>query len=305
MHPGRLRGDNNAASPYLDKFRQGATLVPRFLCLVEPAAAGPLGGASDAPLVASRRSPQEKAPWKHLDPLTGNVERQFLRPVYLGESVAPFRLLSPPLGVIPWDPQSGLLDAGSAGLAGYSHVAAWMANAEQIWIENRSSDRLSFADQLDYYGKLTAQFPPPPLRVVYAASGTKPAAAILEDTEAVVEHALYWAAVDTPDEARYLSTVLNSEVLRATVEDRQARGQWGARHFDKLLAGAIAEFDPTNPLHTALATAGHRAETIAAQVPLKENVYFTTARRQIRTALAEDGVADEIDRLVQELLRGS
>ena len=67
----------------------------------------------------------------------------------------------------------------------------------------------------------------------------------------------------------------------------------------------IAEFDPANPLHTALATAGHRAETVAAQVPLKEGTYFITARRQIRIALAEDGVAGEIDNLVEELLRRS
>ena len=300
-------GDDDApASPYREKFLNGATLFPRVLCFVQPVAAGPLGGAALAPLVASRRSSQEKAPWKNLDPLTGNIEHQFLRPAYLGESVAPFRLLDPPLAVIPWDSKlDGLLDAASAGLTGYPHLESWMSQAEKLWNEHRSSDRLSFAKQLDYYGKLRAQFPVPPLRVVYAASGTKPAAAILENDHAVVEHALYWAAVDTPDEAHYLTTVLNSEVLRANVADRQARGQWGARHFDKLLAGAIPPFDPANPLHTTLATAGHHAETVAAQVPLKESTYFTTARRLIRKALAEDGVAHEIDGLVQELLRGS
>ena len=99
--PWPAAGDDEAASPYQRKFRQGATLVPRCLCLVEPAAASPLGGAAQAPLVTSRRSRQEKPPWKGLDPLKGNVERQFLRPAYLGESVAPFRLLTPPLGVIP------------------------------------------------------------------------------------------------------------------------------------------------------------------------------------------------------------
>ena len=67
----------------------------------------------------------------------------------------------------------------------------------------------------------------------------------------------------------------------------------------------IAEFDPANPIHTALATAGHHAETIAAQVPLKESTYFITARRQIRAALAEDGVTGEIEALVENLLGGA
>ena len=44
------------------------------------------------------------------------------------------------------------------------------------------------------------------------------------------------------------------------------------------------------------------AENVAATIPLKEGVYFVTARRQIREALAEDGVAGKIDGLVGELL---
>ena len=64
----------------------------------------------------------------------------------------------------------------------------------------------------------------------------------------------------------------------------------------------IREFDAANPLHAQIAGASRRAETVAAEVPLKEGVYFVSARRQIRHALAEDGVAGEIDGLVEELL---
>ncbi len=297
-------GAGDAASPYQDKFRQGATLVPRFLCLVEPVAAGPLGGASQSPLVASRRSRQEKVPWRDLDTLKGNVERQFLRPVYLGESVAPFRLLTPPLGVIPWDSKlEGLLDASSAGLVGFPHLASWMSQAEQLWEKHRSSDRLSFAKQLDYYGKLRAQFPVPPLRVVYSKAGTLMVASIVTDPEAVIDHKLYWATVQSHEEAHYLIAVLTSETSRRRVESLQSRGQWGARDFDKVMwTLPIAEFDPENPLHTDLATAGQHAESIAAQVPLKESSYFITARRQIRTALVDSGAAGEINDMVAEML---
>ena len=131
------------------------------------------------------------------------------------------------------------------------------------------------------------------------------AAAIATDSEAVVENSLYWAAARDMSEARYLVAVLTSEATRRRVASLQARGQWGARHFRQTHAGHGADrllSTPPISLHTALATAGHRAETIAAQVPLKEGVYFTTARRQIRTALADDGVAAEIDRLVEALL---
>ena len=293
-----------AASPYRERFRNGATLFPRVLCLVALAPAGPLGAHPQAPLVESRSS--SHAPWNSVAPLSGNVERRFLRPAYLGESVAPFRLLEPPLAVIPWDRESGLLDAAAARGAGCLHLATWMATAEQLWNEHRRSERLSFAGQLDYYGKLRAQFPVPPLRVVYSASGTYMAAAIVTDAESVVENSLYWAAVRDYSEARYLVAVLTSEATRRRIASLQARGQWGARHFHRVMwTLPIAEFNAANPLHAALVTAGHHAETVAAQVPLKETTYFITARRQIRTALAEDGVAGEIDGLVEDLLGGA
>ena len=297
--------DGAAASPYREAFRQGATLVPRFLCLVESAPAGPLGGSLDAPEVASRRSRQEKPPWKDLDPLRGNVERRFLRSVYLGESVLPFRLLQPPLAVIPWDPESErLLDAAAAARAGYPHLASWMAQAERVWETHRSSDRMTFAEQLDFYGKLIAQFPPPSLRVVYTTSGTLMAATIVTDREAVIDTSLYWAAAQTRAEAHYLVALLTSEATRHQFAELQARGQWGARHFHKVMwTLPIGEFDAANPLHTAIAAAGRRAEAVAAAVPLKEGAYFVTARGQIREALAEDGVAGEIDWLVDGLLR--
>ena len=294
---------DDAASPYQQRFRQGATLVPRLLCLVEPAPVGPLGVHPQAPLVISRRSRQEKAPWRDLDSLTGNVERQFLRAVYLGASVAPFRLLEPLLGVIPWDPQLGLLDATTASRSGNHHLAAWMSKAEWLWGAHRSNDRLSFGERIDFHRELTSQLPPQPLRVVHSKSGSLMAAAIVTDATAVLDETLYGAPVRDLTEGRYLVAVLTSETLRRRIAPLQSRGQWGARDFSSLMwTLPIAEFDPANHLHAALAAAGRRAETVAAEVPLEESTYFITARRHIRNALTEDGVAEEINGLVTELL---
>ena len=145
---------------------------------------------------------------------------------------------------------------------------------------HRSSDRLSFAEQLDYYGKLTSQFPPPSLRVVYSKSGTLMVAAIVTNSVALIDQQLYWAAVESREEAYYLVAVLTSEAARRRVAPLQARGQWGARHFDtRMWTLPIARFDATNPVHVAIAAAGRRAEAVAASVPLKEGAYFVTARR--------------------------
>jgi hypothetical protein len=74
-----------------------------------------------------------------------------------------------------------------------------------------------------------------PLRVVYAKAGTLPAACVLRDSKAVVDHKLYWTAVASAGEARYLAAILNSETARERTAKYQSRGQWGARDFDKVV----------------------------------------------------------------------
>jgi hypothetical protein len=297
-------GNESRVAGYSNKFRQGATVVPRFLFVIKRVSAGRLGSNPETPVAESSRSNLEERPWKDLEALRSPVEKQFLRPLYLGESIAPFRLLEPRESVIPWDEaNASLLVSGSAQQGGYRHLAKWMKDAETVWDDHKSkSSKLSLIEQLDYFGKLSAQMPLPAIRVIYAASGTLPAAAILKDKSAIVEHSLYWTQPASAAEAEYLLAILNSESLRAFVASRQARGQFGARHFDKLLAESIPEFEPSNPLHQKLAAEGTRAEKVAALVELPEATHFIRARGLIRKALREDGVAGRIEKLVARLL---
>ena len=232
-----------------------------------------------------------------------NVEAEFLRTLYLGESLAPYRLLNPVQAVIPWDDNSnGLLDAEGAQRHGRIHLARWLADAERLW-RKHSRSKLSFREQLDYYGKLSAQFPVSPLRLIYSASGSLPAAAVIRDDRAVMEHKLYWAAVATQEEAHYLIAILNSETARQRVGHLQSRGQWGARDFDKVMFSLpIPLFDAADDLHKRLARAAAKAEGVAGAVPVEPGEYFVKVRQRIRDALKEDGVAAEIDELVEELL---
>jgi hypothetical protein len=197
---------------------------------------------------------------------------------------------------------SRLLDAATAQQAGYVHLAQWLANAEQLWTRHGRGG-LTFSKQIDYYGKLAAQFPLGGLRVVYAASGTLPAAAILKDQRGVVEHKLYWSEVRTEAEARYLLATLNSETARGLAEHLQSRGQWGARDFDKVvLSLPIPSFNSTNRLHRDLAEAAAHAERVAASVEIREGMHFIGARQRVRAELQRDGVSERIDELVARLL---
>ena len=296
-----------AASPYRARFQQGATIVPRRFFFVDRLDAGRLGPNPDAPRLRGREGGQSKPPWTHVAPPEGPVESRFLRPVLLGESIAPFRLLPAPLCVVPME-GGVLLDAAAARAAGARHLAAWLRDIEAKWAAHGTkrvdgTPRMTLLGQLDYMRKLTSQVPTAETRVVYAASGTVPAAVIVGDRNFLVEHANYWAATRSTGEAHYLTALLNSEAIRKRVEGMQPKGQGGARHFDNLIWELrIPEYSQREPLHRELAAAAAAAETIAAGVAIPERAYFTTARKLIRDALADAGIARRIDRLVARLL---
>jgi Eco57I restriction-modification methylase len=290
-------------SPYRNLFRQGATLVPRMLCLIErDTMGGILGTDPSRPLVRSRRNNQEKRPWKLLDGVRTSVEAQFIRPVLLGESIVPFRVSRSFEGIIPASDNGTIYDAKAAAAQGYSGLFEWMTGAEKIWNDNRPSP-ISLVQQFDYYGKLAAQFPISSLRVLYAASGTIPAACIARDTRSVIEHGVYWRGCASDAEAYYLSCILNSEVVRSLAASKQARGQWGARHFDKVVFGLpIPFFDVACDLHRELADLGTEAEAIANSLTLPPDLQFQRARKAIRSLLDDQGTFRAIEVLVAALL---
>lgn len=295
--------DSAASSAYRDTFRQGAILIPRRFVLVERVPTGRLGANPHAPVVKGRKGTQDKEPWKSIDPPQGAVESQFIRPVFLGETIAPFRPLVPIEGIIPIDDDSHeIISSSGAAARGFSALAKWLGQVEELWTRHGRGSR-SFQQQLDFFEQLSRQFPITSRRVVYSKAGTNPAAAIVHDRRAIIDHMLYWANMPSIDEARYLTTVLNSETTRALAEKWQAMGQWGARHFDKVVFNLpIPRFDGKKPLHLGLALAGKDAERIAAAVPLKAGEHFTRARKRIRDALLEAGFVQRIDEMVAELL---
>ena len=295
------------ASPYRARFRQGAIIVPRRFFFVERVRAGRFGTDELAPLVQGVEGAQDKVPWNTITPPRGQVEAAFLRNVVLGSSLAPFRLLSTPIAVIPVAGPH-ILDAVSAASKGYVHLARWLRHTEALWNENARKDvtgkpNMTLLKQLDHMRKLTIQIPNQDLRLVYSASGTLPSAVIVEDPKFIVEHVAYWASVRNRAEGEYLCAIINSEVATRRIAEMQPKGQGGARHFDNLIWELkIPEYDRKVNLHRELAAAAVEAEGIAGTVALDEVDYFTTQRKAIRMALAASGIARRIDALVERLL---
>ncbi len=295
------------ASPYRERFRQGATIVPRRFFLTEPELVSRLGARRDAPRVRGRAGRLDKAPWTGVEPPRGPVESLFLRPLALGESVAPFRMLDTVQSVIPAD-GGRLLDAAAAEDEGHRHLAAWLRDVEAKWAahSNTRSDgtpRMTVTQRINHMRGLSIQLAGTPIRVIYTASGTRLSAAVCLLEAIIVEHKAYWAPARSQDEARYLVAILNSAAVLSKIVDLQSHGQRDKRDLDNLVwTLPIPSFDPIDPLHRDLAAAAARAETVAARVELVTAAHFTAQRRAIRAALLEDGVAQEIEALVDALL---
>jgi SAM-dependent methyltransferase len=287
-------------SPYAPRFRQGAALVPRLFFLVKLDRAGPLGFGAGRQAVQSERSAFEKKPWKNLQPLRGNVERKFIRPAYLGDSILPFRCLEPHRAIIPWNTE--LLGGREDQLHLHPGLAKWWREADSLWKCNRSTETLSLSQQLDYRRKLTHQFPIQQYRVVYSKSGMYLAAATLLDMDAIVDQQLYWCSVSTLNEARYLTSILNSTTLTLAVRPLQARGQHNPRDFAKYIFQLpIPLFDESNDMHLNLVGLAEQAELIAANTTLPPK-RFEIQRRRVREALVEYGLMASLDAAVKDLV---
>jgi hypothetical protein len=85
---------------------------------------------------------------------------------------------------VPVTAKGKVLDAAAALARGCDGLHGWMSKSEAAWNEHRTT-QISLVQQFDYYGKLAAQFPLAPLRVVYAKAGTQPAASIVRDKKSI------------------------------------------------------------------------------------------------------------------------
>lgn len=291
-----------ATSPYAHAFRQGAILVPRYLLfVVEPTVRNPLGTGAGRVQVTSRRTNQEKDPWRKMTSLSGTVEKRFVRDVHLGETIAPFRSLPPLRAVLPLGAKSILTNAQVEDAPG---LAEWWSEIEAAWATGRKpSEQKPLLERFNYHEQLSAQLPTASHRVVYSKAGNSLAAARLTGTDAVVDHKLYWAATASKEEALYLVAILNAPVTTKAVSAYQSQGLFGGRDFDKYVWQLpIPTFDPSNATHTLLARLGETAERDAASCEVPSGIDFQTARKHIRANLDESGVTAQLNALVTTLL---
>jgi hypothetical protein len=298
--PGKIHpSGQNAKGGYSPSFTQGAIIAPYMAFIVTKREASPIGLSQGKVAVQSQRSVYEKKPWKALPSLTGVVEKAFLRPLYSGENLYPFRIGTPKMAVIPCDKNS-LLNQDAIDL--HSGLQQWWSQASQVWEANRSSERLTLMEQLDFQSKLSKQLPIPAFRIIYNTSGMHICSAKLRNPKAIVNSDLYWASMTSEEEADFICAILNSPITTELARPLMSYGK-DERHIHKhVWELAIPLYDPSDEIHRRISELGSGAEDFVSDYEIDETIHFSATRRHIRDALMATVEGIELNDLVLELI---
>lgn len=311
-------------SPYAKLARNGATLFPRVLFFVNEVSNPAIVRVGNTITTNPRRGVYDKEPWKSLDLLgiQGNtVEKEHAFEAHLGETLVPYATLDPLKVILPCKRGSTALGSDPGALDGVSTdaIERRMRNrwreVNREWEDNkRPGYALTLIQQLDYYGKLSAQIAwqgdngERPIRIAYAGSGM-PTAAIVTENLAIVDYTLFWITCETVNEAHYLTAIVNSHSLYERLQPLMPKGQFGARHVQKhLWRLPIPEFDGGDSLHVEVADAGRDAavgverELANLRQRFGQRLSVTIARREVRKWLRESAEGKRVEGVVGELL---
>lgn len=314
----RLSSEESGPSWYLDKFYQGATIVPRNFYFIEAPGKDELA-KDELPI---RTDPEQakdgKAPWKDIF-LSGTVERELIYRTALSKHILPFYIDEDlPYIVLPLIPSNEdrgrpvpeLVDAAGLKKVGFRGGSAWFAKAEMAWVNNRGAKNVATLEEwLNYQQKLVNQKNRESYVVLYNAVGgnISSAVCILAEVPAyITDYKLYWYETKIKEEANYLNGILNSSTILMIIRPFQASGLLGERGIEKVpLECPIPRFNPAIPLHLEIAERADEAAALVKAAASKGALSEGTLAK--RRAIAREAAAlplARLDALVKKLFEG-
>ena len=318
----RKKKTQNKVNPYREKFKQGATIVPRTFYFVELEQDYPPDW--DERIIHIKTSKEiktdAKKPWKDLD-IKGSVDSCFLYKTAISKSILPFALYKPDLIILPMVIETTdniktikLYSAIEIMREGYSYGSKWFFKAEKFWeiYRTEKNKKISPENYLNWQNKLVSQNINCPYMVLYTASAKDANATIVKredyDLEFIVESKTYVFYTEKLDEAYYLTAILNSALPNLLMKDFQTKGLFGARDIHKKILDIYYPlFDEKNKIHLELTKLSKQAHEKTA-IFLKENIPTETLtarslgnlRLEIKKNLENE--LNEMDNLVKKIL---
>ncbi len=328
----------SGGNAYANRFKQGATIVPRAFYFVAPqgGAIGPQADLSQR-VINLRTHPLAvegaKKPWDGIS-LTGQMQGKYLYRTAIARNVLPFALVNPPLVALPLvmqEPEPGqvvdaavaakgkwrLLDAAELTERGDIEAAKWFSQCEKLWDERRSDSAKKQAmncyKRLDFQRGLTEQPIDAKWAVMYTASATDASACVLDISSVaqrfLAESTCYICFVKTEAEARFVECYLNSGYTNGLIKEFQARGLFGPRHVHKkILELPWPTYSNGMPSHRRLVQLGHTAAKAAQEIlGTQQDLELdprTLGRLRTRIRSELSWLMSQIDALVESISTG-
>lgn len=310
-------------NPYKDRFRQGATIVPRSFYFVQIAQEEPKDFVDRIINIKTSEEVKRdgKMPWKGIE-FEDRIESRFLFRTALSKSILPFVLYKPDLVVLPIiikrndeDKKEIILKTADELMSeGYLKAAKWFKNAERIWEIHKTekNKNVSLTDYLNWQNKLTSQKLDAPYVVLYNSSATDANATVVINEEIdlpfIIESKGYSYRTFDLREAYYLVGILNSSIPNLLMKDFQSRGLWGARDVHKkILDIYFPKYDENDEQHLQLAELSKQAhqkakEYIEANPPKNSLTANRLGRIRVEIKKHLSKEMKEIDKIVKKLI---
>ena len=295
---------------YYDKFSQGAQIIPRCFWFVDIKSDSFLGFNPETPTIESSENRDAKIPWNIK--LQGNIERPFFSTSLLSKDIVPFGYVKRRIIVVPLLMEENNLklleDSKQQEIVGTS-FSQYLEEAESLWLKlapAKSKKNMTIYDRIDFDNDLSTQKPKTGFTVLYVKSATNLASCVVINSEKCTfsvgdnnfeikgffaEGTTYFFNTDSKDEAYYLCSVFNSQILNQKIKPQQSRGQFGgARDIHKIpFTFNIEKYDSKNILHKELAELGISCNFKVNKIlPTLKSTRSATLREKIRLEIKNE-----------------
>ena len=286
-----------AESKYIGKFRNGATIFPHCLLIVEKM------DKEENEKVKIRTRKSRHLPWKNIESPKEMVPKRWIVSCVFSDDLLPFTIR-------PKSTQA-VIPVGKDGFLEKNPVKEpYWSKSNELYKASRGIGKgtpETLLNRINFGSALQKQLPITDSehglwKVVYNEAGQHLRAARYLGFKFIVEHACYWLEASSEEEAQYLVSLLNA----ACLQDAYRECRKSDRHFDTHIWSGVPIpcYDPENSLHKKLANLCVEAEDcVAGFIPnLDLNYKQEKLSKEIKGVLIQSGISQQIDKVVKKIL---